>query len=392
MVSPSYILFLACVTSVKGTVKIQFTSPDFDTRKDPVYPPTVFITVCSVPHSRRIGLMKLIQPRPFPNLVNTEAITRAVSPILGHTGSNYVSKTIFTDLETVLVIHPQISGAKQVEVEIVSLKDDLRAFRIIVAAYLLETLPQFTYIDPPGAPEGKYVHWLPPRDYDDKVLSDEEVFQTKHRISDFNILKLLDDREGALQFFRWKLHVEKYVPPDITCAGDILECTTNEFDRQYRPPRGVCSKPIPAPTVEFLAKILRPNPLSSVLCSALNDSRHFTIKLGRILAGPNRIGTRVHYCHIETIDGHPIENCPELVMKIYDDRFMQISNPCDEGDDEDEGQESDDDDSSPDIWLQPIRTAEWHVRGELTAYEKMEMAQGSLIPYFYGAHKAKVPI
>ena len=43
-----------------------------------------------------------------------------------------------------------------------------------------------------------------------------------------------------------------------------------------------------------------------------------------------------------------------------------------------------------DNWLQSImiRTAEWYMRGQLTAFEKMEMAQGSLIPYFYGTHKA----
>jgi hypothetical protein len=48
--------------------------------------------------------------------------------------------------------------------------------------------------------------------------------------------------------------------------------------------------------------------------------------------------------------------------------------------------------SMPMIGLfQLVLTAEWHrdVRGELTASEKMKMAQGSLIPYFYGAHKAR---
>jgi hypothetical protein len=87
----------------------------------------------------------------------------------------------------------------EVQVEIVPLKDDLRAFRILAAAYLLDAMPQPAYIDPPYEPErGKYSFWLPSFDYDDKPLTDEEVFRTKHRISDFNILKLLKDREGAL--------------------------------------------------------------------------------------------------------------------------------------------------------------------------------------------------
>jgi len=69
-------------------------------------------------------------------------------------------------------------------------------------------------------------------------------------------------------------------------------------------------------------------------------------------------------------------------MKIFDDRFMDIPNLYDEdGLLEDIGELS--------HWFQAVLTAEWHVRGELTAFEKMEMAQGSLIPYFYGAHKVR---
>jgi hypothetical protein len=267
-------------------------------------------------------------------------------------------------------------------VEVVPLKDDLRAFRIISAAYLLEAMPPNVYLNPPQEPEGKYIFWLPPRQYDEKPLTDEEVFRTKHRISDFDILKLLDDREGASQFFRWKRYVEKHVSPNITSAGDTLECTTNGFDHQYHPPRGPFSKPIPPCTLKHMASILRPNPLSSTLRSALNDSRRFTIKLGRPL-GDNNVITRIHLCRIERIDDHPIDDCPELILKIYDDRFMRMASPYDE----DEIQLYDQSVSTH-VWFQFALTAEWHMRGELTAYEKMEVAQGSSIPYFYGAHKA----
>lgn len=354
---------MGCSLMQNKMTRIWFTSRDFETRKDPVHPPKIFVT-----------------PRRFPNLT-TEAVALAVSPILGDIGSN--SKAIFTDLKTVLIIHP--SGTMQAEVEIVPLKDDLRTFRIILTAYLLEAMPPSAYLNPPREPEGKYVFWLPPRHYDEKLFTDEEVFRTKHRISDFDILKLLDDREGAFQFFRWKRYVEKHVSPNITCVGDTLECTTNGFDQQYHPPRGLFSKPIPPSTLQYMANILRPNPLSSILRSALNDSRRFTIKLGRSL-GDNNLITRIHLCRIEKIDDLPIENCPELIMKIYDDRFMNMASPYDE----DEIQLFDQS-ASTDVWFQFALTAEWHMRGKLTAYEKMEVAQGSLIPYFYGAHKFRLP-
>ena len=162
-----------------------------------------------------LDLQKFAQPRPFPSLHNSETFSRAVSPILCHAQSNSTSKTIFTDLKTVFIIHPQTNGEKEVQVDIVPLRDDLRAFRIIAAAYLLDAIPFSMYLNPPDDPKrGTYSFWHPPFHYDDKPLTDEEVFRTKHRISDFNILKLIsDDREGALQFFRWKVHVEKHISP-----------------------------------------------------------------------------------------------------------------------------------------------------------------------------------
>lgn len=268
--------------------------------------------------------------------------------------------------------------------EVIPLRDDLRAFRIIATAYLLESLPQSAYLNPPTEPTGKYLFWLPPRHYSNSPLEDEQVFQTKHRNSDFDILNLTENREGALQFFRWRRHVENTVSPHITTVGDHVECITDEFVQRYRPPRGVCRKPIPLHTVHHMETILRPNPLSSELLSELNSSNRFTIKLGRALGNPDvaHAIARVHLCRIASIDGRPVENSPELVMKIFDDRFMEIPNLYDEdGLLEDVGELS--------LWFQAVLTAEWHVRGELTAFEKMEKAQGSLIPYFYGAHKVR---
>lgn len=287
-----------------------------------------------------------------------------------------------------IIIDPANDGSNSHKVEVVPLKEDLRSFRILAAAYLLQSMPKFIYLSPPIEPMGKYVFWLPPRHYDDAPLTDEQVFQTKHRHSDFDILKLIDDRERALQFFRWKRYVEKTVSPHITSVDDEIECITNEFDRQYHPPRGLCWKPIPTHTLQHMKSVLRPNTLSSELLSAVKNSKRFTIKLGRALGDPitNRIIARVHLCRITSIDGRPVENSPEIVMKIFDDRFMENPSPYNE-----DGLLEDDVSSTHlSEWFETVLTAEWHVRGELTALEKMEMAQGSLIPYFYGAHKVGI--
>ena len=93
----------------------------------------------------------------------------------------------------------------------------------------------------------------------------------------------------------------------------------------------------------------------------------------------------MHPCRIETVDGQPIESCSQLVLKIFDDRFMDMPNPYDE-----DGVILEDNETITSfLSLSSFVTAEWHVRGELTAYEKMKVAQGSIIPYFYGAHEVK---
>lgn len=300
------------------------------------------------------------------------------------------SKTIVTDLKSVIVIHPAKRGTTSCEVEVIPLKDDLRSIRIITTAYLRESLYPGMYLNIPDEPAGKYQFWLPSRHYESVLLTDEEVFQTKHRNSDFDILKLMEDRDGALQFFRWKQNLQKSLSPHITASGEDVECTTNDFDQQYRPPRGICSKPIPPQTLHHMETILRPNPFSPELLSSLKGSKHFTITLGELLERTDlsEAVARVHLCHLKSIDGRPVENSPELVMKIFDDRFMRIINPYNEDGllEEDVAVEH-----LPE-WLQSVLTAEWHVRGELTAFEKMEMAQGSLIPYFFGAHKVRFPL
>ena len=70
--------------------------------------------------------------------------------------------------------------------------------------------------------------------------------------------------------------------------------------------------------------------------------------------------SRTRHCTgiIETIDdGHPIQNCPELIMKIFDDRFMNVPSPYNE----DEVLE--DNDVGAYLWFRTIRLlTAWQVR------------------------------
>lgn len=250
-------------------------------------------------------------------------------------------------------------------------------------------MPNSVYLNPPTEPEGKYLFWQPPRHYANQKqqLTDEQVFRTKERHSDFDIWELLQDREAALQFYRWKRRIEKHVSPDITSPGDVLQASTDAFDRKYYPPRGICSHPIPQVTLRHLQDTTRPNTLSSELRSTLENSERFTLKLENRLGKSDlqHVVARVHLCRIETVDDQPIENCPHLVLKIFDDRFMDMPNPYDE----DGVILEDNENITSYLSFSSFLTAEWHVRGELTAYEKMKVAQGSIIPYFYGAHEVK---
>lgn len=90
----------------------------------------------------------------------------------------------------------------------------------------------------------------------------------------FNTLKLLEDREPALKFFRWKLQVENRVLSKILSAGDILAAQlTSSIHDITRLEGSAQTKPFVYLTIH--GKYLGSE--SAQLCTSLNTERLETL-------------------------------------------------------------------------------------------------------------------
>ena len=106
------------------------------------------------------------------------------------------------------------------------------------------------------------------------------------------------------------------------------------------------------------------------------------------LRTPHReAGCQTFRCRVASIDGEPpttsntlSEPVPnvELCVKFFFDRYIPVEaatdNPFVKG-------------LGPSFWLSGLAIAEEYLRREDAMYKRLEMAQGSLLPMYYGAHR-----
>ncbi|OBZ76067.1 hypothetical protein A0H81_03272 [Grifola frondosa] len=134
----------------------------------------------------------------------------------------------------------------------------------------------------------------------------------------------------------------------------------------------------PPSTMAHLNSVRRPCPLGQ-LREVLLGSQSFTLKMGRLLTpgrakdGRTRM-CRTYTCQLVTIDGRDLgDDGPVLCLKLYDDRFYPLHTPA-------EAMEY------GNMQNMMFGTAEAYICREIAVYEKLDFAQGSIIPYFYGVH------
>ncbi|EPQ52483.1 hypothetical protein GLOTRDRAFT_140217 [Gloeophyllum trabeum ATCC 11539] len=78
---------------------------------------------------------------------------------------------------------------------------------------------------------------------------------------------------------------------------------------------------------------------------------------------------------------------PVLCLKLFDDRFLHMDDPRDDGysDEEPPGE------SELEQWWNRYENEENGVRCEDMTYERLRFMQGSLLPWYYGAHRLTLP-
>jgi len=273
------------------------------------------------------------------------------------------------------------------------------SLRIICAAYLLDELPSGLYISTPPpdleVDENMILPQGPPQGPDQPLLSDQQVFATHHRASDFDRVTLVRDRGRALQFFRWNAYVRQRYSKLVAHPDDTLTAVTGNVgidipDMQPLFPldRDGDGTEIPLDTEAHLKMIQRKSTLIAAgIAEAFERSKSFALRIQNVVAeGTERGICTVYRCQITSIDDAPLLiPSPSLCLKLLDDRFQPLKGPNLE--EESEAEAFGLLDEHLPRWFDRVVSAEWYALNEASGYDKLRAVQGSIVPWFYGTHQ-----
>ncbi|KAJ3541368.1 hypothetical protein NM688_g6094 [Phlebia brevispora] len=297
---------------------------------------------------------------------------------------------IITNFQNTALFFPPSEYRPNYTFERVSTNEVPLALQIITAAYFSDVLPYGLYIAQPSIdlevdktlvlPEG------PPKDPSQSLMSDEEVLATHHRHSDFDLETLIRDRKRALQFFRWRECVQKKYSKLTTHPNDVLTAVTHEVGQiipENRPIYPFDVSELPADTDAYMKSVRRVSPLMEAgIAEAFERSQSFMLKIEDVLPpSSQRTICTLHRCRITHINNKPVSS-PALCLKLFDDRFQQLKTP---------NEDSQNSDELVPRWFDRLVIAETYALNETFAYNKLQIAQGSVFPWFYGMHQFTLP-
>lgn len=297
------------------------------------------------------------------------------------------ARVIVTDMHDTIMFHPPAHD-NTVAYEDLTVKNNLTAIRIFIAAYLLDSLLEFDYIVPPLDSVEIASRALDPlrlsKDYiSPTLIPDSDLISTFKRQSDFNVNAMLQSEEIARRFFRWKELVQEFPRPDIG-PGQIILVTANKVDhwldsiKTLRPLYRFEPGELPQSTRDFLISAKRP--IDDTAKAITQDDEHrFRIEILEILTPESGSEICTTYkCRLISVDDEDsLGSSSLLVVKLFDDRWL----PMDQMEDMENNK-------SPfsNLWFSDLNTAEEQVLNEHLAYQTLEYVQGSLIPHYYGGH------
>ncbi|TFK71472.1 hypothetical protein BDN72DRAFT_958036 [Pluteus cervinus] len=297
---------------------------------------------------------------------------------------NAKTNIILTDLKSITIFSsPTPTNPSKVIYERFNGPDTLTALRVIIAAYLHDSLP-IDFTDSFFKEERVIPHGVP-KDPDKPLTPDQQLFPTCHRHSDFDIYTISHDRASALQFLRWKAYVKERVPQRFARPGETLSGWTLAFTHrhgEWKPCYPL--RELPSETINYISTIKRPlPPHSEGLFDALKSSNTFVVNLVDDLTVSSEWGgrSRVSTCTLTSIDDQGLTSeSPLLVLKLVDDRFYPLSFTTEDLAEWDVEE-----------CFAHFDSAESLVHREDAAYERLHFLQGSLIPHYYGAHQFVLP-
>ncbi|KAG6871742.1 hypothetical protein C0995_000569 [Termitomyces sp. Mi166 len=280
------------------------------------------------------------------------------------------SAIIVTNFKDITVFFPPSCTHPQPSFERVSTMQFPLALQVISAACVHGTLPGGSWITRPDRdfefllPEG------PPQNPDRPMLSDDEVFATHHRHSDFDIPTLLRNKAKALQFFHWHDHIRRRCSRLVVNPNDVLHVVVNTLDSIHPPLRPLYpfnTAKLPTDTIAHLKETQRPSPLQTTgILEHLTVSKTFAVEIQDIIsAGSERGICTVYCCQITSIDNWPVTSSPNLCLKLFDDRFQVLE------EDPTEEEANDTNKEYLSCWFHWLIMSETFITNEILAYNKL---------------------
>ena len=188
---------------------------------------------------------------------------------------------------------------------------------MLIGAYLRRALPDGVYIHIPGKEESDdFDGIIPegPRLDPQTLVSDEILFKSYYRHSDFDFVSLTQDRNRALQFLRWKTYVNTTVSPIYAAPKDIIRAATNGFLLHNKPINPYYQiDDLPTETLDYITSIKRmTSPDAQEVMRRLMSSASFELELMQDLTPQhdNRRLCRTYTCHLSSLDGQELHNPP----------------------------------------------------------------------------------
>lgn len=163
----------------------------------------------------------------------SQSTQSTLSKTLLHTPS--VHCIIVTNLQEIVVfVRSRDDDSYAGTYERVKMTDFPLALRAVTAAYLDRELPARAFLNCPDVDYGVDMDLVfpegPQQDPSPQALpTDETIFATCHRHSDFDIPTLVRDPERALQFLRWCEFAQSRHSKIVAHSNDVLNAVTNEI-------------------------------------------------------------------------------------------------------------------------------------------------------------------
>ncbi|KAI0339230.1 hypothetical protein BDW22DRAFT_611201 [Trametopsis cervina] len=304
-----------------------------------------------------------------------------------------VFSVIVTNFQDIVVFLPSRGSSDQSLYGRVNTPQPGLAIRVLAAACTWRTTHYEPFIDQPQldieADPDLVLPCGPPIDPNLPLTPDEEVFATHHRRSDFDFATLVRDRARALQFFRWHVHNREHLCKVVAHPGDEITAATHDvipIPGGTKPFFPFDHSDLPVETVAHIEATRRVSPLASAgVEDSFPKSKSFTLKVQSIIAegSPRGICT-VYRCQLTSIDGCEMASPVSVCLKLFDDRFQQLYDVADLEADENI------DETLP-RYFDAAVLADQLVLNEAVTYDKLRPVQGSLVPWFFGAHKFTLP-